>query len=107
MKRPQGIFLGIALYTTQESKIGLELPPAQQKPFKMNIVVSDPGSLIQFTGTCKKFYVIGVNNNIGPYATFNSTTPPNGETTLTMTATGTQFGAFYDSATGKLTIRGT
>lgn len=106
VKRPQGIFLGTAIYTSQESKIGLDLPVAQQKPFQMNIIVSDPGTLIQFTGTWKKFYVLGVNNNIGPYASFSSSTPANGETTLTMTATGTQFGAFYDSATGKLTIRG-
>lgn len=102
-KRPQGIFMTLDSATMRTTYIGLGT--ASLREFPMVGVFSAPNTLIQTLGTWDKYYVIGVNTDLGPWPSFTSDLST-GKAILTMNAQPGQFGVLFDSDTGKTVVKG-
>lgn len=102
-KKPEGIFMTLDSADMRTTYIGLGTPNIRE--FPLVGVRSAPNTLIQTLGTWDKYYVVGVNVDIGAWPAF-TTDLSGGRTTLTMTAQPGQFGILFDSNTGKTLVKG-
>lgn len=102
-KRPEGIFMTVNGAETKSSYIGIGTPSVRE--FPLNGVISAPNTLVQTLGTWDKYYVIGVNVDVGTWPAF-TTEISGGKAILTMTVQPGQFGILFDSNTGKTLVKG-
>ena len=102
-KRPQGIFMTLDSAALRTTYIGLGTPTLRE--FPMVGVFSAPNTLIQTLGTWDKYYVIGVNTDLGAWPTFTSDLST-GKAILSMSVQPGQFGVLFDSNTGKTVVKG-
>ena len=102
-KRPQGIFMTVNGGETKSSYIGLGT--ASIREFPLNGVNSATNTLVQTLGTWDKYYVSGVNTDLGAWPAF-TTDLSSGKAVLTMSVQPGQFGVLFDSNTGKSVVKG-